>query len=194
MIGFRRGTAALAGVAVFASILAAFFFTGCATAPKSPAPAPVEVKGTEPLFVADPVLADSADSLLTGLGWGGGRLGRELKKEMVYQFNRRGVAVAEDSAKAKATLAVSLEEYSRKGEETRYSVSALLKTEAGERTIRLRKAPKGAEGPERDDPTVDNIRIIAAYLVEESGKDPRVKKKTPKKSDPEYYPAILIPF
>ncbi len=187
MIGFRIGTA-LAGVS-------ALFYAGCAGIPASqPQPASVAVTGKEVLFVADPVIADSVDTLLSGLGWGGGRFSRELKKEMIYQFNRKGVAVAEDSSKAKAGLAVSCAQYSRDGSSTHFRFGAILTTPAGERYITVEKVPQRAEAPERDDPTVDNIRMIATSLVEQSGKDPSEAKKKAKAKGADYNPGLLLVF
>ena len=190
MIDFR--IRALAGLAIVAAC------AGCAGAPaKSKAePAAVAVTGKEILFLANPVLADSVDTLLSGLGWGGGRFAGELKKEIAYQFNRRGVAISEDTAKAKASLILTLSQYERNGSSTRFSLEALLNTPAGQRKIAIQKAPKGAEAPERDDPTVDNIRTMATALVEEAGKDPNAvtARKRKQKTGPEYNPGLLLVF
>jgi hypothetical protein len=189
MTGIRGWTAA-------AACLAALVFAGCAAiAPKADANAKtVSVNGTEALYVAPPIMADTVDTLLARIGWGEGRMSQELRKELIYQFNRRGVATVEDSAAAKASLAIVLSEYVQGGgTASHYAVDALLKTGNGERRIALRKVPKGAAAPEREDPTLDNIRLIASSMVEESRKDPDAKKANPKKT-PDYNPGLMMIF
>lgn len=144
------------------------------------------------LFVGAPSVSDSADSLLGRMGWGEGRFSRELRKEILFQFNRNGVPTVEDSAQAKSVLGVSITRYDQgSGSSSVYDVNATLRTEAGERMIEFKKSPARGEAPERLDPTVDNLRTIALTLVKMATKDPNAKKADAKT---EYVPQMMIIF
>jgi hypothetical protein len=184
----RAWSAALALTAVV--IAAGTVLGGCAGS-QGPKSGPiVEAKG--PVFVAMPALPDSLDSALAPLGWGGGRFARELRKEIRYQFNRKGQATPEDSAQAKALLTVNVTAYAAAGGNA-FAAAALLTTPSGARRMGFRKGPGRAEAPERDDPTVDDIRLIASSLVEDARRDPaRSKRRDAEKS--EYNPQMLILF
>jgi hypothetical protein len=144
------------------------------------------------LFVALPIVSDTVDTLLGRIGWGEGRFSRELHKEILFQLNRKGVATVEDSAQAKSALLVSVTGYVHgAGASSRFDGSARLRTEAGERVIGFKKSPDRGEPPERQDPTVDNLRMIASTLVDEARRDPDAKKAAPKS---EYVPKLMILF
>jgi hypothetical protein len=177
-----------------AACLAALVFAGCAAfSPQAVSKTKaVAVTGKDTLFVAPPSIADSAaDSLLARIGWGEGRLSRELRKEMVYQFKQRGVPMTEDSARAGVILSVVLSEYAQGGgAASHFSVNGLLRTRDGERRIAFRKEPGKAPAAERDDPAMDNVRVIATSMVEGSRKDPKAKKA----KIPEYNPGLILSF
>ena len=175
-------------------LLLAAGFSGCGHTLRNASPEnpPVTIGPKDVLFVPVPLVADSVDTLLGRIGWGEGRFSRELQKEILFQLNRKGVATVEDSAQAKSALLISVTGYDQgSGSSSRFEGSARLKTEAGERVIDFKKSPARGEAPERQDPTVDNLRIIAATLVKEAGQDPRAKKRDPK---PEYVPQMMIIF
>jgi cell division septation protein DedD len=133
------------------------------------------VEAKESLYVPRPAVPAAVDSVLAPLGWEPGKFAAELRKEIRYQLNRKGVATPDDSAGAAARLDVSVDRYEGKD----YPGQARLTTPAGKREIGLRKPPKRKASEERDDPTVDNIRIIAAKLAEDVRSDPRHVKKQP---------------
>jgi hypothetical protein len=85
------------------------------------------------------------------------------------------VATPEDSSATAARLDIALDKYEGK----EYSGQARLRTPKGMREIPLRKGSQGKAADDRDDPTVDNIRIIAAKLAAEVKADPRHVKKQP---------------
>ena len=156
--------------------------------------APVIVSSKEALFLPMPELADSVEAALTPMGWGGGRFAAELRKEIAYQFNRKGVAVVEDSAQGAASLAVNVEAFLQgRKSAPRFEGYALLKTPQGERRIAFGKAKSGgAEAPDRDDPTVDRIRSIAETVVASSRETPEAVKR--KNKNYEYQPQMWILF
>ena len=119
--------------------------------------------------------------------------GRAVSGRAPYES---GAPVGYSRSWSTTSLAVSVAEYSGSGSSVRFTVHALLKTPSGERPILVQKALKGAEALEREDPTVDNIRSIAASLVEASGRDPRAtaKPRAWKPSAPEYNPGLLLIF
>jgi hypothetical protein len=176
------------------ALLSAAVLFGCAhfsnrdRGPKTP---PIAVGSKNSLYVAAPAVPDSVDSLLASVGWGGGRFSAELRKEIIFQFNRKGVAAVEDSLKADASLTSSVTGYVQDGASSHFEGGALLKTPAGERRIGFQKPRSRGQAPERDDPTVDNLRMIAAALVKESTKDPAAKKA---KEKVEYVPQMMILF
>lgn len=180
----RPAIALLSAIALFGCAN----FSGQGRVAKSP---PVTVGSKIALYVAAPSVPDSVDSLLARIGWGGGRFPEELRKEIVFQFNRKGVAVVEDSLQADASLMPSVTGYVQDQASSHFEGSALLKTPAGERRIGFKKPKAGGRAPERDDPTVDNLRMIAAALVEEARKDPSAKKA---KEEFEYVPQMMILF
>jgi hypothetical protein len=171
---------AAARIAILLIVFASVPLTGCgASHPPMKAAPPNGIITTrkEPLYVPLPKVAVPAESLLARAGWGDGRLPQELRKELLYQFKRKGVPTVEDSAQAASTLDVFLSEYGPgDGEATRYAVSATLKTPGGERRLEYRNKPGRADAPEREDPTLDNIRKMAKELVERSRKDPDARK------------------
>jgi hypothetical protein len=131
----------------------------------------------EALYIPLPKVANPAESLLARAGWGEGRLPEELRKELLYQFKRKGVPVVEDSTQSASRMNVFLSEYDPgEGGASRYVVSALLKTPGGERRLEYRNKPRWVDAPEREDPTLDNIRKMAKELVELSRKDPDARK------------------
>lgn len=152
---------------------------------------PIAVGPKDVLFVAAPFVSDSVDTLLGRIGWGEGRFSRELRKEILFQFNRDGVPTVADSAQAKSALRVSVDGYVQgDGSSSRFEGSARLMTEAGERVIEFKKSPVRGEAPERLDPTVDNLRMIASTIVNQARKDPKAKKA----AKPEYVPQMMIIF
>lgn len=183
------------GILKFASVLlVSALLAGCGHTVRngSQKTPPIAVGPKDVLFVAAPFVSDSVDTLLGRIGWGEGRFSRELHKEILFQLNRNGVATVEDSAQAKSALMISVTGYDQaSGSSSRFEGSARLRTEAGERLIGFKKSPARGESPERQDPTVDNLRIIAATLVKEARMDPNAEKKETK---PEYVPQMMILF
>jgi hypothetical protein len=137
----------------------------------------VAVGSRDVLFVALPVLSDTASASLAALGWGDGRFQAELRKELAYQFERKKIKLTEDSAAAGAWLAVRLETYEA-GQDPRYRGGAGLKTARGERQIAIRKPRPMFGGSERADLTVDHIREIARSLAAEARKSPAATAQT----------------
>lgn len=131
----------------------------------------VAVGSRDVLFVALPVLSDTASAALAALGWGDGRFQAELRKEIAYQFERKKIRLTEDSAAAKAWLAVRLDAYEG-GREALYKGGAGLKTERGERQIAIRKPRSVFGGSDRADLTVDHIREIARNVAADARKAP----------------------
>jgi len=191
------------------------FWSGCAAIRPVPAvKAAVFASSKEALYVALPVVPGSVDSLLARMGWSGGRFAQELRKEIIFQLNRKGLAILQepatlsDSAALRSTaagsagtasalsdtassLTVNLKEYVEgSGAPSHFQGDALLKTSAGERRFDFSKSPKRAEAPERSDPTVDNIRLIAESVVSEACKVPVTKKR----SEPEITPPLMMIF
>lgn len=178
----------------FASaLLVAAWLSGCGhTARKGiPENPPVAIGSKDVLFVGVSAVSDTVDSLLGRIGWGEGRFSRELHKEIVFQFNRKGVATIEDSAQAKSALVVSVTGYVQGSGSSQFEGVARLRTVAGERVIDFKKAPARGEAPERQDPTVDNLRMIASALVKEARENPDAKKKD---SKAEYVPQMMWIF
>jgi hypothetical protein len=152
----------------------------------------IAVGSKDVLFVAIPSVSDSVDTLLGRIGWGDGRFSRELHKEILFQLNRNGVPTVEDSTQAKSALMVSVTGYVQgSGSSSWFKGRARLKTETGERVIEFEKSQARGEAPERQDPTVDNLRMIATTLVKEAREDPDAKKKG---SDSEYIPNMMLLF
>lgn len=133
------------------------------------------VEAKDSLYVATPSIPSAVDSALAPLGWEPGKFAAELRKELRYQLNRKGVATPEDSAGAASRLEIAVDRYEGKD----YSGQARLTTPAGAREIALSKPSKRKAADERDDPTVDNIRTIASKLAEDVRVDPRHPKKQP---------------
>lgn len=174
------------------AILAILFWNGCASlrTPVSTKPA-IYVSSKEPLFVGIPVVPDTVDSLLSHVGWGVNRFAQELQKEIVYQFNQKGIPTLPDSVGAKSILLVSLSTYvEAEGSPSSFTGNAILKTTQGEKPIRFGKAEKRAQALERSNPTVDNIRMIAEAIVTEARKQP--VKPREEKRDPT--PQLLMVF
>ncbi|MEO6095533.1 MAG: hypothetical protein ABIW76_07605 [Fibrobacteria bacterium] len=156
---------------------------------KNPA---IAVGSKDVVFVPVPLVSDSLDTLLGRIGWGEGRFPRELQKEILFQLNRKGVATVEDSAQANSALLVSISVYEQgSGASSRFEGFARLRTGVGERVIDFKKSPARGEAPERQDPIIDNLRMIASSLVDEARKDPNSKKTDPKS---DYVPQMMIIF
>lgn len=153
---------------------------GCSSShpsPKGESPNGIIATRKDALYIPLPVVAPAADSLLARGGWGGTRLPEELRKELLYQYKRKGVPTVEDSARSASSLRIFLSDYwLGDGESSRYTVSAVLRTPGGERRFETRKKPGRTDAPEREDPTLDNIRKMAKELVELSRKDPEARK------------------
>ncbi len=164
---------------------------GCAGIASSPqSPAVLSVSAREPLFVVLPAVPDSVDTLLSRIGWVPGRFAQELRKEIVFQFHKKGMGTVEDSA-AKSVLALALSEYVEGGGlPSRFVGTVLLKTSQGSRSFKVGKAEQRAASIERPDPTVDNIRLIAELVVKEACRAPR-NKKVP---NSEFNPPMLMLF
>jgi hypothetical protein len=60
------------------------------------------------IYMSQPSLSDPDMANLSALGWGDGRFQAELRKELAYQFQRKGIPTVEDSVTAVAWLSVSL--------------------------------------------------------------------------------------
>lgn len=142
------------------------------------------VEARDSVFVALPAIPAGLDSELAPLGWDGSRFAAELRKELRYQLGREGVKPPADSAAAGDRLEVTLEQYADAG----FSGRALLTTRGGQREIRFVKRKKA--GVDREDPTTDNIRLIAATLAEEARSDPK-REREEKDS---YVPSNMILF
>src|SRR5438128_1687314 len=99
--------------AIFSAALAFASLTGCAGAAPAPEAPSVALSPKDVLYLPLPAVADSVDSALGRLGWGGGRFAEELRKEVAYQFNRKGVAVTADSAGANSYLTLRVETYAQ---------------------------------------------------------------------------------
>lgn len=145
--------------------------TNCASILKRPdSDASLTVGSQDILFVSLPELSDTAQGSLAALGWGEGRFQSELRKEIAFQFQQKGVPLTEDSASAKAWLAVRLKDYQVGDHASGYRGDAGLKTAKGERQIPIRKPNTAGKGPERPDPTMDHIRDIAASVASQARK------------------------
>ncbi len=164
---------------------------GCAGIASSPqSPAVLSVSAREPLFVVLPAVPDSVDTLLSRIGWVPGRFAQELRKEIVFQFHKKGMGTVEDSA-AKSVLALALSEYVEGGGlPSRFVGTVFLKTSQGSRSFKVGKAEQRAASIERPDPTVDNIRLIAELVVKEACQAPR-NKKAP---NSDFNPPMLMLF
>jgi hypothetical protein len=158
---------------VFLLPLLSLLAAGCGAASHKPSPSAsqVAVGSREELFVGLPVVSDSALSVLEALGWGDGRFQGELRKEIIFQFERKKVPIAKDSAGAEAWLDVRLVAYDS-GADSRYLGDALLRTVKGERRIGFGKSGTSDGSAQRSDPTVDHILHIAETLAAEARKRP----------------------
>ena len=177
---------------LFYFAIVAAFWLGCAGSGRSSVDQPhIAADSKTKLFVSLLALPDTVDSALTHLGWGAGRFAQELRKEISYQLNRKGVATVEDSAVAQGFLTLSISEYAEGGgSPSRFSCEAQLRTAAGERRFTCAKSSKRAESLERSDPTVDNIRLIAQSVVTEACKTTEKKRK----GNEDFNPPILMIF
>ncbi len=121
------------------------------------------------LFVEKPSLPDSADSLLASQGWGQGRLAAELRKEIVFQCEKKKIPITEDSAKANCWLGVRLDDYVQgNGNPSRYSGWARLSNQKKTRQIPFGKK---SGDDERSDPAVDNIRVMVQTIIKEGARN-----------------------
>lgn len=121
------------------------------------------------LYVGQPKISDTALSALEALDWSADRFHDELRKEIIFQFERKNVSITDDSASAQAWLDVRLLSY-EVGKEYPYQGDARLRTANGERQIELSRKWKASGKAVRSDPTVDYIRQIAEILAVEANK------------------------
>lgn len=143
-----------------------FLAAGCAANKHRAAPV-VEERDT--VYLAPLAVPAAVDSLLAPLGWTPGRFASELGKEIRFQLNRKGVATPQDSTRSRSRLEVRVEHY----DPGDYAIKGRLTTPAGTRDIGFAKQSGAAE---REDPTIDNIRLIAGNLAEQVRTDPKQKK------------------
>jgi hypothetical protein len=146
------------GFAMLCALLAA----GCASIKYRNASV-VEARGS--VYLPPLVVPASVDSLLAPLGWTQGRFATELAKEIRFQLNHKGVATPQDSAGVTSRLEIQVDHY----DPTDYAIKGHLTTPAGARDIVFEKKSGAAE---REDPTIDNIRLMAENLAEKARNDP----------------------
>jgi hypothetical protein len=164
---------------LFYALLCAVLATGCASMKSRTAPV---VEARKSLYVAPLVVPASVDSLLGPLGWTPGRFATELAKEIRFQLNRKGVATPQDSG-APNRLEIQVDHY----DPSDYAIKGHLTTPAGARDVEFAKKSGAAE---REDPTIDNIRLIAENLAEKVRNDPNHKQA----NKPDYHVMMLIPL
>jgi len=123
----------------------------------------VEAHGS--VYLPPLVVPASVDSLLAPLGWTQGRFATELAKEIRFQLNHKGVATPQDSSGVTSRLEIQVDHY----DPTDYAIKGHLTTPAGARDIKFEKKSGAAE---REDPTIDNIRLMAEKLAEQARTDP----------------------
>jgi hypothetical protein len=140
----------------------AVLIAGCSVS-RLRVPPIVEAKDT--LYVTPPVVPGSVDSLLAPLGWPPGRFASELQKEIRFQLNRKGLATPQDSSGVLSRLELRVDHYAPAD----YRVVGRLTTPAGSRDIEFEKRSRAAE---REDPTIDNIRLMAENLTQKVRADP----------------------
>lgn len=177
---------------------AVVFWSGCAaTRSATPVKPAIVASPKDALYVAVPAVPGSVDSALARMGWGSGRFAQELRQELVFQLNRKGIptlpdtVTPADTSAARSSLAVRLSAYTEGGgAPSSFKGEAMLKTSLGERRFDFGKTPQRAEAPERADPTVDNIRQIAESIVAEACKAPETKKRP----EPEPMPPLMLIF
>lgn len=161
-----------------AALLLALCLAGCAGSggrAGSPDPEAVAVGAKDPLYVGLPEISDTVLADLAARGWGDGRFQSELRQEILFQFNRKGVPTVEDSAAAAATLAVRIDAYGSGEGASGFRGGARLRKAETRREYAFRKTKSKAAAPSRQDPTVDNIRAIAESVVSGAWKSPRRK-------------------
>jgi hypothetical protein len=144
------------------AMLCAILATGCASIKYRNTPV-VEAHGS--VYLAPLVVPAAVDSLLAPLGWTQGRFATELAKEIRFQLNRKGVATPQDSTGVKSRLEIQVDHY----DPSDYAIKGHLTTPAGARDIEFKKQSGAAE---REDPTIDNIRLMAENLSEKARTDP----------------------
>jgi hypothetical protein len=142
------------------------------------------VEARDSVFVALPAIPAGLDSELAPLGWDGERFAAELRKELRYQLGRKGVKAPEDSVASSGRIDVTLDRYANDD----FAGRARLTAAAGRREIPFAKGRK--TGADRADPTIDNIRIIAAAIAEGAWNDPK-RAREEKES---YVPSTFILF
>jgi hypothetical protein len=160
--------------------LCAVLVAGCAATKKPSAPI---VEARKSLYVAPLVVPAGVDSLLAPLGWTPGRFATELAKEIRFQLNRKGVATPQDSTGVPDRLEIQVDHY----DPSDYAIKGHLTTPAGARDVEFAKKSGAAE---REDPTIDNIRLMAEKLAEKVRNDPNQKKG----DKPDYNVMMLIPL
>jgi hypothetical protein len=162
------------------ALLCVVLAAGCAST-KNRSDSVVEARKT--LYVAPLVVPASVDSLLGPLGWTPGRFATELAKEIRFQLNRKGVATPQDSTGVPNRLEIQVDHY----DPSDYAIKGHLATPAGARDVEFAKKSGAAE---REDPTIDNIRLMAENLAEKVRNDPNHKKA----DKPDYHVMMLIPL
>lgn len=151
---------------LFYALLGAVLATGCASYKYRSAPI---VEARKSLYVAPLVVPASVDSLLAPLGWTPGRYATELAKEIRFQLNRKGVATPQDSTGVQDRLEIQVDHY----DPSDYAIKGHLTTPAGTRDVEFAKKSGAAE---REDPTIDNIRLMAENIAEKVRNDPNQRK------------------
>jgi hypothetical protein len=158
-------------------VFLAIFFLNCGGVPikRGSAASTVAVGAKDRIFVSEPDLADTVEASLSALGWEGGRFKAELRKEIVYQYQRKGAIAVEDSIAAAAWLSVRLDTYGTGPDGFGYLGGGCLRKSLDERDFTFGKSK--ARVPERQDPTVDNIRVIAESVVNQTWKSRTAARK-----------------
>jgi len=173
---------------IAASLTALAFFACAGTSSKTPL---VQVSADDMIYLAPLELPDSLNGGLEPWGWDTARFERELRQEIVYQFRQRGVGIIEDSARAKAGLALVWRAWTRDGGLRLSGEGSLVKEGKTRRFDLAMDKGKRASDLERSDPTIDRIREIAKDAVAQSMRDPKGK---PKKKPESAIPTVLWIF
>jgi len=151
------------------AMLCAILATGCASLKYHAVPL---VEAHDSVYVASVAVPAAVDSLLAPLGWAQGRFATELAKEIRFQLNHKGVATPQDSTGVRSRLEIQVEHY----DPADYAIKGHLSTPTGARDIEFTRKSGAAE---REDPTIDNIRLIAENLTEKARTDPSHRRTNP---------------
>ncbi len=149
-------------IRTYLALLGALLASGCASIKYRTTPI-VEARGS--VYLPPLVVPAAVDSLLAPLGWTQGRFATELAKEIRFQLNHKGVATPQDSTGVTSRLEIQVDHY----DPADYAIKGHLTTPAGARDIVFEKKSGAAE---REDPTIDNIRLMAENMVEKARTDP----------------------